>query len=74
MTDTPPNPARAACERTDAERLDWLDRVNQATNAHYRTRYGWKFDLNCNRASLTDHHLPALTVRDAIDSAMDAKS
>lgn len=72
-TPSEPAPIRAAEEATglreDAERLDWLDRVNAETNARYGTVYGWKFDLNHNRAALTDHNLPALSVRAAIDAA-----
>lgn len=52
----------------DTERLDWLDSVNTKTNARNNTCYGWKFDINHNRAALTDHNLPALHVRAAIDA------
>lgn len=62
-----------SANRTDAERLDWLDRVNENANRHNGTVYGWRFDINHNRAALTDMHLPALTVREAIDRAMDSK-
>lgn len=58
----------------DAERLDWLDRVNAATNEHNGTTYGWRYDINHNRAALTDHNHPALTVRDAIDVARGVKT
>jgi len=64
---------RAALEadpiRADTERLDWLDRVNTGANARNGTKYGWKFDINHNRAALTDCNMPALSVREAIDSA-----
>jgi hypothetical protein len=58
----------------DTARLDWLDSMNRRTNEHYGTTYGWRFDLNHNRgAMLADHHIPALSVREAIDEAMEAK-
>ena len=53
----------------DTARLDWLDQVNTRTNDRAGTSYGWKFDINHNRAALTDHNLPALHVRAAIDEA-----
>ena len=53
----------------DTARLDWLDQVNTRTNDRVGTSYGWKFDINHNRAALTDHNLPALHVRAAIDEA-----
>jgi len=53
----------------DTARLDWLDQVNTQTNDRVGTSYGWKFDINHNRAALTDHNLPALHVRAAIDEA-----
>lgn len=59
----------AARSIADTSRLDWLDAVNQRTNERIGTVYGWKFDLNHNRAALSDHNLPALTVRQAIDKA-----
>jgi len=59
--------------RKDAERLDWLDTVNKNANVRNGTRYGWKFDINHNRAALTDHNIPALTVRQAIDEARPQK-
>lgn len=55
--------------KADTDRLDWLDAVNQRTNSHYGTKYGWKFDINHNRAALTDMNVPALSVRGAIDMA-----
>jgi hypothetical protein len=65
---------RAAIEkepnRKDTERLDWLDGVNQKANGRNGTRYGWKFDINHNRAALTDCNCPALSIREAIDAAM----
>ena len=53
----------------DTARLDWLDQANTRTNDRAGTSYGWKFDINHNRAALTDHNLPALHVRAAIDEA-----
>jgi hypothetical protein len=53
----------------DTERLNWLDSVNTRTNQRVGTSYGWKFDINHNRAALSDHNLPALHVRAAIDAA-----
>lgn len=61
--------AENATLREDAARLDWLDTVNQKANERNRTVYGWKFDVNHNRAALTDHNIPALSVREAIDVA-----
>jgi hypothetical protein len=54
----------------DTWRLDWLDAVNKRTNERNGTVYGWRYDINHNRAALTDMHSPALTVREAIDTAM----
>ena len=36
--------AKAECARLreDAERLDFLDRMNASLNAHYGTNYGWR--------------------------------
>lgn len=53
----------------DAARLDLLDEINRKINQDHGTEYGWRFDVNHNRAqvSLTDCNLPALTVRAAID-------
>lgn len=60
-----------AAER-DTERLDWLDAVTKRTNERCGTIYGWKFDINHNRASLSNHNHPPLTVRTAIDDAQQA--
>ena len=64
---------RAALEadpiRSDTERLDWLDAVNAKANERNGTSYGWAFDINQNRAALTDHNHPARTIRQAIDVA-----
>lgn len=56
----------------DTARLDWLDRVNREANARNGTVYGWRFDLNHNRAEvrLSDSNIPALPVREALDAAM----
>jgi hypothetical protein len=64
--------ARLASTRlsADTRRLNWLDEVNQRTNQRTGTVYGWRFDINHNRAALTDHNLPAVMVRQAIDEAM----
>jgi hypothetical protein len=64
-------PAVGTVEK-DAERLDWLDEINRQTNEHYGTTYGWKFDINHNRAALMDHNWPALSIREAIDAAIAA--
>jgi hypothetical protein len=56
----------------DTSRLNWLDEVNRRANERNGTVYGWRFDINHNRAALTDHNLPALTIRQAIDEAMKA--
>lgn len=53
----------------DKARLDWLDQVNAGTNERNGTRYGWRYDINHNRAALTDHNYPPLSVREAIDAA-----
>lgn len=53
----------------DTERLDWLDDVNRKANERNSTKYGWKFDINHNRAALTDHNWPAVSIREAIDDA-----
>ncbi|ODM79105.1 hypothetical protein A6452_28845 [Bradyrhizobium elkanii] len=55
--------------KADTDRLDWLDRVNERANQRNGSRYGWKFDINHNRAALTDCNSPALSVRVAIDAA-----
>jgi hypothetical protein len=54
----------------DTRRLDWLDKVNQRTNARNGNRYGWRYDINHNRAALTDCNAPYRAVRQAIDDAM----
>lgn len=56
--------------RADKERLDWLDSVNGTINEFNKTVYGWRLEINHNRAALTDHNLPALSVRKAIDEAV----
>lgn len=66
--------AKAAEERlaevdSDADRLDYLDTCNTGFNHRNGTRYGWKLDWNHNRIALTDHNLPPLTVREAIDAS-----
>lgn len=63
------NPDEAVWLQEDRARLDWLDTVNRNANERNGTVYGWKFDINHNRASLTDHNIPALSARDAIDRA-----
>ena len=60
---------RLAELETDKARLDWLDSVNLKSNERNGTVYGWQYDINHNRAALTDCHLPAFTVREAIDAA-----
>lgn len=65
--DTPPPSALE-----DRARLDWLDQVNANANDRNKTTYGWRFDINHNRAALTDHNHPALSVREAIDVARGA--
>ncbi len=62
--------AERDAQAKDAERLDWLDEVNRKTNERNGTRYGWKFDINHNRAALMDHNWPAKSIREAIDAAM----
>lgn len=59
----------------DKERLDFLDKINADANAENGTAYGWCFDVNHNRSEvrLSDCHVPALTVREAIDKAMRQK-
>jgi hypothetical protein len=56
----------------DSKRLDWLDEVNARTNEKHGTVYGWKFDINHNRAALMDHNWPAKSIRAAIDDARAA--
>lgn len=55
--------------KADTDRLDWLDGVNKRANGRNGTTYGWKYDINHNRAALTDNNFPALSVRAAIDAA-----
>jgi len=55
--------------KADTDRLDWLDQVNQRANARNGSKYVWKFDINHNRAALTDMNKPALSIRAAIDQA-----
>jgi hypothetical protein len=55
--------------KADTDRLDWLDGVNKRANGRNSSTYGWKFDINHNRAALTDSNIPALSVRAAIDAA-----
>lgn len=57
--------------KRDKALLDWLDKINQQTNDQLGTTYGWKFDRNHLRATLSDHFLPALTIRQAIDAAKE---
>jgi len=58
-------------EQEDTKRLDWLDEVTRKTNERNGTVYGWRFDINHNRAALMDHNWPALSIRQAIDAAMN---
>jgi hypothetical protein len=60
---------RLAALEADKARLDWLDSVNLNANERNGTIYGWRYDINHNRAALTDCHLPAFSVREAIDAA-----
>ncbi|MBX3579942.1 MAG: hypothetical protein KF723_22290 [Rhizobiaceae bacterium] len=60
---------RLADLEADKARLDWLDSVNLKANERNGTVYGWQYDINHNRAALTDCHLPAFSVREAIDAA-----
>lgn len=57
----------------DTARLDWLDQVNANTNERNGTRYGWRYDINHNRAALTDCNSPALTIREAINAAIQGR-
>ncbi len=59
-----------AALRADEGRLDWLDFVNIKSNERNGTVYGWRFEQNHLRASLTDHHAPHMPVRAAIDAAI----
>lgn len=61
---------RLRTQPDDTRMLDWLDEVNRDANIRNGTEYGWRFDINHNRAALTDHNLPALDVRAAIQKAM----
>lgn len=54
---------------TDTDRLNWLDSVMVNANARNGTCYGWRFDINHNRAALTNNNIPALNIREAIDAA-----
>lgn len=56
----------------DRARLDWLDQVNANSNSRNGTTYGWRYDINHNRAALTDCNYPALSIREAIDVARGA--
>jgi hypothetical protein len=60
--------------REDRDRLDWLEGVTARTNARNFTTYGWRYDINHNRASLTDCNLPALSIRAAIDAASQGEA
>ena len=40
--------AAEADAEDDAERLDWLDRMNSALNSHYGTNYRWKLIMSPN--------------------------
>jgi|GEM_PF-2059712 len=63
--------AELAEAQKDGERLDWLDEVNRKANERNGTVYGWRFDINHNRAALMDHNWPALSIRAAIDAAIN---
>lgn len=52
----------------DTSRLDWLDAQTDGMNRGYGTTYGWKFHRSHNGMNLNDSNLPALTVRQAIDT------
>ena len=58
----------------DSVRLDWLDEVNANSNERVGSDYGWKYDINHNRAALTDCNFPKLTIRQAIDEAMGQRA
>lgn len=68
--------AEARRNSEDTARLNYLDAMNKRKNDQYKTTYGWRLEENHNRVSLreankislSDHHLPALTVRAAIDA------
>lgn len=53
----------------DRARFNWLDHVNANINERNGSKYGWKYDINHNRAALTDCNFPALSIREAIDAA-----
>ena len=55
----------------DRARLDFLDKVNKRFNKTNGTEYGWKLSFNHNRILLDDSNIHALSVRKAIDIAMD---
>ncbi len=72
----------AATHKADKERLDYLDRMNEALNAHHGSRYGWQFVAtgmvnrlfagSVNRLDLNDQdgrNNQASSVRHAIDKA-----
>jgi hypothetical protein len=59
--------------KADTDRLDWLDAVNQRANSRNGSKYGWKFEINHNRAALTDNNSPTLSIRAAIDAARDKR-
>ena len=62
-------------EPSDTDRLDWLDQVNTNMNERCGSHYGWRFECNHIRAAaiLADHHMPPLTIRQAIDKAMETR-
>lgn len=66
--DDTPWPAARQTVADDTERLDWLDRQTDAMNRGYGTIYGWKFYRSHNGMNLADSNLPALTIRQAIDT------
>ena len=55
----------------DRARLDFLDKMNKRFNKTNGAEYGWKLSFNHNRILLDDSNIPALSVRKAIDNAMD---
>ncbi len=69
--------------REDSARLDWLERRRLSLNAHYGTKYGWKFTAshNVNRLFVADVNTIDLNdaeangpdIREAIDSRRQAK-
>jgi|SRR5581483_3930796 len=66
-------PASAAFPSEDTVRLNYLDLRNQRKNERTGSNYGWKLEENHNRIALSDHNLPKLTVRQAIDEARSRK-